>query len=110
MNKTQRLTAILAGLTTLALILTQPGSQAQRLSSTLPSDFAGRYIAAIADEDFLASTYHDGKLPAPNSATDTLSILNLPLQSQSVIAQILASNSVRGSSVSKRSSPVKLIH
>ena len=27
--------------------------------------FSGSYIAAISDGDFLASTYDDGKLPAP---------------------------------------------
>lgn len=97
MTRTQNITAILAGLTTLSLILIQLTSQAQHLRSSMPpSDFTGRYIAAIADGDFLASTYHDGKLPAPNSATDTLSIINLPLQSQNAITRIPVSNSVTG--------------
>jgi hypothetical protein len=41
-------------------------------------NFAGRYIAAISDDDFLASTYGDGKLPTP-TVGDKLSIVALPL-------------------------------
>lgn len=59
-------------------------------------NFSGRYLAAISDGDFLASTYADGKLPAPG-VSDRLSILMLPLKGkQEVIAQINASNSVIG--------------
>jgi hypothetical protein len=95
---------MLAGLTTLTLISTQQSSNAQRLIS-LPQlpNFAGCYIAVLADGDFLASTYHDGKLPEPNTATDTLSIIRLPLNGgrdtiaqTNATAQIPASNSVTG--------------
>lgn len=69
-------------------------------------NFTGRYIAAIADGDFLASTYDDGKLPTPNSANDLLSIVNLPLSgSQNEIAQIPASNSVVGAPYALALSP-----
>ena len=60
-------------------------------------DLGVHFIAAIADGDFLASTYHDGKLLAPSSAADTLLIVNLPLKKSLVtIAQIPVFNSVTG--------------
>jgi DNA-binding beta-propeller fold protein YncE len=67
--------------------------------------FTGRYIAAISDGDFLASTYSDGKLPAPG-VTDRLSIVTLPLNGQrEKIAQINASNSVTGAPYALAISP-----
>ncbi|WP_146138298.1 hypothetical protein [Chamaesiphon polymorphus] len=58
--------------------------------------FSGSYIAAISDGDFLASTYDNGKLPAPG-VTDRLSILPLPFNGkQESIARINTSNSVIG--------------
>jgi len=73
--------------------------------SQLPN-FTGRYIATIADGDFLASTYYDGRLPTANSANDLLSIVNLPLSgSQNEIAQIPASNSVVGAPYALALSP-----
>lgn len=78
-------------------------SDAQLLKQ-LPS-FTGRYIAAISDGDFLASTYSDGKLPA-SGVTDRLSILTLPLNGkQEGIAQINASNSVTGAPYALALSP-----
>jgi DNA-binding beta-propeller fold protein YncE len=98
MTRTRNVTAVLAGLITLTLILTQQASHAQRfMSLTQPPNFAGHYIAALADGDFLASTYHDGKLPEPSTASDMLSIINLPLNGGwETSAQIPASNSVTG--------------
>lgn len=59
-------------------------------------NFSGSYIATISDGDFLASTYDDGKLPAPG-VTDRLSIVPLPLNGkQEKIARINVSNSVIG--------------
>ncbi|MBW4566846.1 MAG: lactonase family protein [Tolypothrix carrinoi HA7290-LM1] len=68
-------------------------------------NFAGRYIAAISDGDFLASTYADGKLPA-TGVTDQLLIVTLPLNGkQEAIAQIDASNSVTGAPYALALSP-----
>ena len=63
-----------------------------------PLSFTGSYIAAISDGDFLASTYHDGKLPKPNASVgDWLSVISLPLNgTREAIAQINVSNSVLG--------------
>jgi DNA-binding beta-propeller fold protein YncE len=67
--------------------------------------FSGSYIAAISDGDFLASTYADGKLPAPG-VTDRLSILPLPLNGKpEKIARINASNSVIGAPYALTLSP-----
>lgn len=67
--------------------------------------FAGRYIATLSDGDFLASTYVDGKLPAPG-VTDQLSIVTLPLNGKpEVIAQTNASNSVTGAPYALALSP-----
>jgi DNA-binding beta-propeller fold protein YncE len=67
--------------------------------------FSGSYIAAISDGDFLASTYADGKLPAPG-VTDRLSILPLPLNGKpEKIARINASNSVIGAPYALALSP-----
>ncbi len=63
--------AFIIGFVTLILISTQ-------LSHAQAPNFTGRYIAAISDGDFLASTYSDGKLPAPG-VSDQLSIVILPL-------------------------------
>ncbi|NJK52031.1 MAG: hypothetical protein HC936_02960 [Leptolyngbyaceae cyanobacterium SU_3_3] len=66
----------------------QPSSQLSR--------FTGRYIATLSDGDFLASTYVNGKLPAPG-VHDQLSIVNLPLSGKrETIVQTNASNSVIG--------------
>lgn len=89
----------IAGLTTLTLIYTVNHTIAAGRSKQLSQspDFAGRYIAAISDGDFLASTYGDGKLPEPGSAIDQLSIINLPLNNtRQPTAQINVSNSVTG--------------
>ncbi|KAM3112519.1 beta-propeller fold lactonase family protein [Phormidesmis sp. 146-33] len=68
-------------------------------------EFTGRYIAAISDGDFLASTYADGKLPA-QGVSDQLSIVTLPLNGkQEAIAQINASNSVIGAPYALALSP-----
>jgi hypothetical protein len=68
-------------------------------------DFTGRYIAAISDDDFLASTYGDGKLPTPTMG-DKLSIVALPLNGKrEAIAQIDASNSVTGAPYALALSP-----
>ncbi len=66
--------------------------------------FTGRYIAAIADDDFLASTYADGKLPTP-TVGDKLSIIGLPLDGKENFAQIDASNSVIGAPYALALSP-----
>jgi DNA-binding beta-propeller fold protein YncE len=85
--------AFTIGFLTLIFISTQ-FSAAQSLPQ-LPN-FTDRYIAAIADDDFLASTYGDGKLPTPTGG-DKLSIVTLPLNGkQEAIAQVNASNSVIG--------------
>ncbi|NMF63563.1 lactonase family protein [Brasilonema octagenarum] len=98
--------AFIIAFLTLILISTQL-SNAQSLKQ-LPR-FAGRYIAAISDGDFLASTYSDGKLPAPG-VSDQLSILTLPLNGKQEalaprIAQINASNSVTGAPYALALSP-----
>lgn len=68
-------------------------------------NFVGRYIAAISDDDFLASTYGDGKLPTP-TVGDKLSIVALPLNGkQETIGQINASNSVIGAPYALALSP-----
>ncbi|NJM90607.1 MAG: hypothetical protein HC847_29295 [Hydrococcus sp. RU_2_2] len=65
-------------------------------SEPVSPNIAGRYIAAITDGDFLASTYTDGKLPVPINP-DRLFIINLPIEEgQTEIAQVNASNSVTG--------------
>jgi DNA-binding beta-propeller fold protein YncE len=67
--------------------------------------FSGSYIAAISDGDFLASTYADGKLPAPG-VVDRLSIVPLPLNGKpEKIARINASNSVIGAPYALALSP-----
>lgn len=66
--------------------------------------FNGRYIAAISDDDFLASTYGDGKLPTP-TVGDKLSIIGLPLNQKEDFAQIDASNSVIGAPYALALSP-----
>ncbi|KAB8334675.1 lactonase family protein [Scytonema tolypothrichoides VB-61278] len=73
-------------------------------------NFAGRYIAAISDGDFLASTYADGKLPAPGVTDQLLIVINgkqealaQPLGTR--IAQINASNSVTGAPYALTLSP-----
>jgi DNA-binding beta-propeller fold protein YncE len=87
---------------TLIFISTQFSDAQSR--SQLPK-FTGRYIAAIADDDFLASTYGDGKLPTP-TVGDKLSIVTLPLNGkQEAIAQINASNSVIGAPYALALSP-----
>jgi hypothetical protein len=94
--------AFTIGFLTLIFISTQL-SDAQSLSQ-LPK-FTGRYIAAIADDDFLASTYGDGKLPTPTGG-DKLSIVTLPLNGkQEAIAQVNASNSVIGAPYALALSP-----
>jgi 6-phosphogluconolactonase (cycloisomerase 2 family) len=65
-------------------------------SEPVSPNIAGRYIAAITDGDFLASTYTDGKLPVPINP-DRLFIINLPIEEgQTEIARVNASNSVTG--------------
>lgn len=100
MRVTRKVLAFIVGFTMLTVVFPpiQP-NDAQRLKQLPQSPvFAGRYIAALSDGDFLASTYHDGKLPNNHATnTDKLSIINLPLNgNQEVIAQISASNSVTG--------------
>ncbi|MBW4695566.1 MAG: lactonase family protein [Lyngbya sp. HA4199-MV5] len=64
---------------------------------TQSPNFTGRYLAAISDGDFLASTYNDGKLPIAKTAIDQLSIIPLPFnRDRPSIAQIPISNSVTG--------------
>jgi DNA-binding beta-propeller fold protein YncE len=76
-----------------------------QLSHAQVPGFTGRYIAALSDGDFLASTYVDGKLPAPG-VSDRLSILSLPLnRKQARVAQINASNSVTGAPYALALSP-----
>jgi DNA-binding beta-propeller fold protein YncE len=76
-----------------------------QLSHAQLPEFTGRYIAALSDGDFLASTYVDGKLPAPGMS-DRLSILSLPLNGkQARVAQINASNSVTGAPYALALSP-----
>jgi DNA-binding beta-propeller fold protein YncE len=90
--------AVIVSFLVIISISTQP-SHAQ-----LP-EFTGRYIAALSDGDFLASTYVDGKLPAPG-VSDRLSILSLPLNGkQARVAQINASNSVTGAPYAMALSP-----
>ncbi|MDX2242172.1 MAG: hypothetical protein NW224_15920 [Leptolyngbyaceae cyanobacterium bins.302] len=86
--------AIMVALAPLSIGITQ----ANELKQVTPSpNFVGRYLAAISDGDFLASTYHDGKLPNPNSAIDQLSVIPLPMNgNRAAIAQIPVSNSVTG--------------
>jgi Lactonase, 7-bladed beta-propeller len=94
--------AFTIGFLTLIFISTQFNA-AQSLPQ-LPT-FTGRYIAAIADDDFLASTYGDGKLPTPTGG-DKLSIVTLPLNGkQEAIAQVNASNSVIGAPYALALSP-----
>ncbi len=69
-----------------------------------PPKFTGRYIAAISDDDFLARTYADGKLPTP-TVGDKLSIVSLPLNGKEDFAQIDASNSVIGAPYALALSP-----
>lgn len=88
----------------LALIFISTQLSEAQLSRQLPR-FTGRYIATLSDGDFLASTYGDGKLPAPG-VTDRLSIVNLPLNGkQEAIAQTNASNSVTGAPYALTLSP-----
>lgn len=89
----------ITSLTAIALVITLmrtvAGGWSQQTAQT--PNFTGRYIAAISDGDFLASTYGDGKLPEPGSATDQLSIITLPLNNtRQPTAQISVSNSVTG--------------
>lgn len=97
MKITRYIATFIAGFAALILLSIYQSIDAQPLPSLpQPPEFTGLYIAAIADGD-LASTYHNGRLPAPNFATDTLSIINLPLQNQqTAITQIPASKSVTG--------------
>ena len=83
--------AVTVALAPLFVGITQANELSQGTSSP---NFTGRYIAAISDGDFLASTYHDGKLPNPNTAIDQLSIIPLPMGDRSTISQIPVSNSV----------------
>lgn len=95
-----KLCTFVVGLTAIALIpaLIQTGEAGLLKQLSQAPNFTGRYIAAISDGDFLASTYHDGKLPKPEaSAPDRLSIITLPLNGTSKpTAQINTSNSVTG--------------
>jgi DNA-binding beta-propeller fold protein YncE len=94
--------AFTIGFLTLIFISTQFSDAQSR--SQLPK-FTGRYIAAIADDDFLASTYGDGKLPTPTGG-DKLSVVTLPLNGKKeAIAQINASNSVIGAPYALALSP-----
>ena len=107
MKMTRYMAAFIVAFATLTLLSTYRSIDAQQMPpvSQLPN-FAGRYIAAISDGDFLSSTYHDGKLPKPNSATDTLSLVKLPLNgNQNAVAQIPASNSVTGAPYALALSP-----
>lgn len=101
MKKTWLLTTI-----TIALILSIQMMEVGWSQQTAQApNFAGRYIAAISDDDFLASTYGDGKLPTP-TVGDKLSILTLPLNGkQEALAQINASNSVTGAPYALALSP-----
>jgi hypothetical protein len=92
MKKTWILTTI-----TIALILSiQMVEVGWSQQAAQAPDFTGRYIAALANGDFLASTYADGKLPAPG-VSDRLAIVTLPLNGKKeAITQINASNSVTG--------------
>lgn len=89
-----RSSAFVLGFVILVLIWVQ-----SQLSNAQPEplpDFTGRYIAALSDGDFLASTYGDGQLPAAINP-DRLSIISLPLEgNRAEIAQVEASNSVTG--------------
>jgi 6-phosphogluconolactonase (cycloisomerase 2 family) len=93
--------SFIIGFLTLILISTQL-SNSQSLQQ--PPKFTGRYIAAITDDDFLASTYADGKLPTP-TVGDKLSIIGLPLDGKEDFAQIDASNSVIGAPYALALSP-----
>lgn len=89
--------AALIGLLSVASLAACQMVQSEQLLQ--PENFAGRYIAAISDADFLASTYYDNKLPERNSnVVDRLSIITLPLDgSRKPTAQINVSNAVTGS-------------
>jgi DNA-binding beta-propeller fold protein YncE len=94
--------ALIIGFITLILISTRLSDAQVSKQST---EFAGLYIAAISDDDFLASTYGDGKLPTP-TVGDQLSIVTLPLNGkQEPAAQINASNSVIGAPYALALSP-----
>jgi hypothetical protein len=102
LRMTQNAIAFFIGCFTVVLVSTQI-INAQ--SPNQLSAFTGRYIAAISDGDFLASTYSDGKLPTPGT-TDQLSIVMLPLnRGQERISQIKASNSVTGAPYALALSP-----
>jgi 6-phosphogluconolactonase (cycloisomerase 2 family) len=79
--------------------------QAEQLPQSV--GLTGRYIAAISDADFLASTYKDGKLPKRDvNLVDRLSIITLPLEgSDKPTAQINTSNSVTAAPFSLSISP-----
>jgi hypothetical protein len=94
--------AVTVALAPLFVGITQANELSQGTSSP---NFTGRYIAAISDGDFLASTYHDGKLPNSNAAIDQLSIIPLPLGDRSTISQIPVSNSVTGAPYAMSISP-----
>jgi DNA-binding beta-propeller fold protein YncE len=94
--------AFLVGFFLPILILTQVN-----YARSLPQfpKFSGSYIVAISDGDFLASTYDDGKLPAPG-VTDRLSIVPLPFNGKpEKVARINASNSVIGAPYALALSP-----
>lgn len=101
MKKTWLLTTI-----TIALILSiQMVEVGWSQQAAQAPNFAGRYIAAISDDDFLASTYSDGKLPTP-TVGDKLSIVTLPLNGKrETITPINASNSVVGAPYALALSP-----
>lgn len=62
MKMTRYMAAFIVVFATLTLLSTYRSIDAQQMPpvSQLPN-FAGRYIAAISDGDFLSSAYHDGK-------------------------------------------------
>lgn len=84
--------ALLAG----SLVLSLGAQSIRSQPSAARVNFSGRYLAALSDADFLASTYADGRLPEPNpQVSDRLSLIRLPLDgSQRATAQVRASNSV----------------
>jgi len=59
-------------------------------------DFSGKYIVALSDADYLASTYSNGKLPKDAGIkADKLSVIPLPLsKARQEINEVDASNSV----------------
>lgn len=86
--------SLVSVLLAIASLATNKPNTAAELSKSV--SFTGRYIMAISDSDFLASTYSDNKLPQTDSnITDKLSLIKLPLdQTGKPNAQIGISNSV----------------